>query len=1094
MPFLKIHLLGDFLILADDELVTSVDKPRLQFLLAYLVLHQDAPQSRQHLSFLFWPDSLEAQARTNLRNVLHQLRQTLPGSDRFLAIESQTLQWRPDTSFTLDVFNFEQLMTKAEQLIEDHDSATARQTLEEAVALYQGDLLPSCYEEWIQPERERLRQKYMGALEQLIQLLEQQRDYPIAIRYAQHLLRYDPLHEATYRRLMRLFALNNDLARALRIYHDCEQTLQRELGVEPSPETQSVYQNLLKRDTPDAPSTVSPTRLVVGWPLVGRQEEWKLLMAAWHTATRGRAQMVVITGEAGMGKTRLAEELLQWASQQGITATRAHLSAVVGRLAYEPVSDWLRSPVFQTVLPRLDNIWLTEVARILPELLVEHPNLPAPEPLTTSWQRKRLFEALVRVVLAGDRPLLLLIDDLQWCDQETLEWLHYLLSFESTTQLLLVGTVRTEEVEADHPLTPFLLNLRRSRLVTEIELASLDETETASLATHVADKHLDASVVAHLYRETEGNPLFVVEIVRADLPLALETQVSSRARALSLPPLIQAVIETRLSHLSPPARELVHLAATIGREFTFEVLVNASDSDEDTLAQSLDELWQRRLIREQGSAYDFSHEKIREVAYAGVSTPRRRLLHRRVAQALENAHAPNLDIISAQLAVHYEQANLLDKAIIFYRQAAEVAQQIYAHREAAYLLTQGLALLRTIPGLEQHSQQELDLLTTLSPVLVIIKGYASPEVEKCFSRMIELCKTLGRTSQLFDAQQGLWVSYLVRLRLREALDLAEHLQSKALHIRDTYYHLISHTVLGMTYFHLGQQVVARKHLEKAIALVRSSQQNTSSAPFFGSLGVHIEVDLLSYNQHVVWLLGDVNQALQISKEALSLAQQTNYPYSQDFALAFAAVLHLFRREVKLAKEQVQKAIELSEIYEFLQWKGHETILKGRTLVEEGKIKEGIDLIGRGLEIWWDMGARVAEPYYLSLLAEAHSQAGEINKGLIVLAKAIAHVETYGDHWWEAELYRLRGELLLSQNNLAAAEADFKEAITIAEGQNTKSLELRATVSLARLWQSQGKTIEAYQVLTKIYGWFTEGFDTIDLQEASALLEELLTQL
>src|SRR5579864_3697746 len=351
-PTLRIHLLGDFLLLADETPVTAIDLPRLQSLLAYLLLHRDAPQSRTHLAYLLWPDSTDSQAHTNLRNLVHKLRQAYPDVDAFLRSERQTLSWQPSTqlaSWTMDVQDFEEALTQANGAARDNE---ARHALEAAVKLYRGDLLPSCYDEWILPERDRLRQAMLNALGRLIELEEQERDYQAAINSAQRLLRYDPLHETTYRHLMRLYAITGDRAAALRMYHTCATVLERELGTEPGLATREAYEQLLKIE-PRGGGAEGPR---ASSQLVGRVREWGQLQAAWRNASVGQPQLCVLSGEAGIGKTRLAEELLTWVGRQGIAVAVARCYAAQGELAFAPVATWLRSELLRPALASLSEV------------------------------------------------------------------------------------------------------------------------------------------------------------------------------------------------------------------------------------------------------------------------------------------------------------------------------------------------------------------------------------------------------------------------------------------------------------------------------------------------------------------------------------------------------------------------------------------------------------------------------------------------------------------------------------------------------------------------------------------------------------------
>jgi DNA-binding SARP family transcriptional activator len=911
---LSVSLLGDFCIRHDEAPVTDADTPRLQSLLAYLILHRDAPQSRAHLAFLFWPDTTEAQARTNLRNLLHHLRRALPNADSYLDAGVHTLQWRSGAPFALDVADLNTALAQAEQAAQMGDSTAVRAALERAVALYKGDLLPSCYDDWIIPQREGLRQAYLSALERLVSILEEQRDYQAAIRNAELLLRHDPLHEVTYRRLIRLHALNSDRAGALRVYHTCTTVLQRELDVDPSAATREAYERLLGAESQPSPTVPTTTAFS---PLVGRDREWTQMLQAWRAvAAGGDPHVVMLRGEPGIGKTRLAEDLLQWAARQGIATANARCYSAEGQLAYAPVTAWLRA---HPLMPP-EDVWLTELARLLPEVLAQRPDLPRPVPLTEAWQRQRLFEALSRALLGISQPLLLTIDDLQWCDRDTLEWLHFLVRFDRQARLMIVGTYRPEEIGDSHPLLRLLQALRLDGQVTEVDLPPLDEASTRTLATHLAGEELSMATAQLLYRETEGNPLFVVETVRAGLPVHNQELNADMVRKLphdslpddvGLPPKVQSVLEARLAQVSPPTRELAELAATIGREFSFKLLAKASDCDEDTLVRELDELWRRRIVRERGAdAYDFSHDKLREVAYGGMSAARRRLLHRHAAQALETLHAAELDPVSHQVAAHYERAGLPEQATLYYWRAAEVARQVFANQEAIALLQRGLALVDdnrpSAGGVERSDEVAARLWEGLGDVLELtaqheqaLQAYQNGQARVPHGDRIWQARLHRKAGAVMREQrryaEALHACHQAEIALGKQPDedaspwCAEWLEVQVDRVWAHYW--------------LAQWPEMEELVNKVRPVVQERGGAASRGRFLmASCLMHLRRERYVVSDEMV---ADTREALAAGREAGNLKTTIECQFEVGF-------LHLWRRELKAAEENLQAALELAQ--------------------------------------------------------------------------------------------------------------------------------------------------------------------------------------
>jgi DNA-binding SARP family transcriptional activator len=1103
---LQIQLLGSFQLRADGALLTTVNQARQQSLLAYLLLHRQAPQPRQHVAFRLWPDSSEAQAKTNLRRELYHLRRLLPQAEQFLVVDGITIAWRSETPCTLDVADFERLLAEAAQMKGTDRPAEAIAALDQALTLYRGPLLPSCYDDWILPLREGLDQQYVAALEQLVLLLEELRDYPAAIHQAERLLRHDPLHETSYRQLMRLSVLNGDRARALRLYQECCTLLQRELGVAPSPETEALYESLLRAEPKALPEPAHPRggRAEPHAALVSRQPEWQVLLRAWRSAQRGHAQVVVIAGEAGIGKTRLAEELLVWASRQGYLTARSRAYAMQGSLAYTLITELLRNEELGARWSTLPAVWLVEVARLLPEVREQRPTLPAPTPLTESWQRQRFFEALARAVLAGPEPRLLLLDDLQWCDGETLAWVRYLLHFAEGARLLVVGTVRSEEITVEHPLTALRLELQRDAQWVEIELAALTREETATLAAQTAGRPLSTGEAAQIYQATEGNPLFVVETVRAgkefgmastefgmadDVPATHIPHSALGTPNSPLPPKVYAVIQARLVQLSPLARELTQLAAAIGRSFRHEVLVAASDQRADDLIRPLDELWQRRvLVTQAAQVYDFSHDRLREAAYALIGPVRRIYLHRRIAEALERVHGDDPDAVAAQLAAHYEQAGLADKAIVWYQRAAEVHRRLYAHSHSITHLNTALVLLRTLPITHSRDQQELALLLSLSFDLVIAQGFSAPTVRPVLEWARDLAARLNERRQLFYVVRNLIVFYIARRGLLVARELASQLPSLAQELDDDELLAESYRSLARVNIHLGEFVSAHGYLTEAIDHLTDRPVISTAFPFDE---FDFRWSYYANSSQVVWVLGHIDQARAHMDEALKVVAAGVRAFAQVNASFYAAILYHNLGDQQRVTAMAEQMLALGEKHELPLARYNGRTFQGWVMALQGDLAGGIGQIEQALAELRALGHTMYITYRLALLAELHIQAGQFEAATAVLEEAQSISEQFHEHFWDVEVHRLQGELLLAQAaHPTEVERCYLRALEIARTQQARSLELRVVMSLARLWQRQGKVAEARQLLAETYGWFREGFDTADLRNARSLLDQL----
>jgi predicted ATPase len=510
------------------------------------------------------------------------------------------------------------------------------------------------------------------------------------------------------------------------------------------------------------------------------------------------------------------------------------------------------------------------------------------------------------------------------------------------------------------------------------------------------------------------------------------------------------------------------------------------------LQHALAALMHAELLYQRGvppqATYRFKHALIQDAAYQSLLKSTRQQYHQRSAQVLEEQFPETAEIQPELLAYHYTEAGLAKQAIIYWHRAGQRALERSANLEAISHLMKGLEVLKTLPDTPERTRQELDLQTALGPALIATKGYAAPEVEQAYARAHELCRRVGQAPQLVPVLFGLRLFYQQRAEFRPAHELEEQLFHLAQSIHDPALLLMSHQALGTSAYWRGELAQARGHLEQGIALYDPPQHRALT---FGAIQ-HPGVACLAFVARVLWTMGFPDQALQRSDSALTLARELSHPFSLVYTLGCAAVLHQLRREGQAAQGCAEATIALAHEQGFTLWLAMGTILRGWALAVQGQPAEGMAQLRQGLAAYRATGTAVAQSYWLALLAEASREGGQAEEGLHVLAEALAAVRHSGERCYEAELYRLRGELLLARptEHHAEAEACFHQALAIARRQQAKSLELRAVMSLSRRWQCRGHCAKARELLTSTYSRFTEGFGTTDLWEAKALLEAL----
>jgi predicted ATPase len=749
----------------------------------------------------------------------------------------------------------------------------------------------------------------------------------------------------------------------------------------------------------------------------------------------------------------------------------------VGKLAHA-LSQY-RLPVEETV-----PLFAPVLSLSLPEHRYPPLHLPSQR------QKQKTLETIIAILQehAERHPVLFIVEDLHWIDPSTLELLDLLIDQVPSARIFTLLTCRTEF------RPPWTLRA----YLTQLTLSRLPRAQAEALVERVtAGKAVPGEVLQQITARTDGVPLFVEELTKMVLESGLLHEREDRYElAGPLPPLaIPATLHdsliARLDRLAA-VKAVAQLGATLGRAFPYVLLRAVSPLDEATLQQSLGRLVEAELLYQRGvppqATYLFKHALIQEAAYQSLLRSTRQQYHQRIAQVLEERFAELVDTQPELLAQHYTEAGQSARAIVYWQWAGERALQRSANLEAISHLRRGLEGLTTLPHCPERLQHELDLQITLGQALTVTKGYAAPEVGHAYARARELCQQVGETPQLFPVLRGLWNFYLIRMELRTGRELAEQLLSLAQRAQDPALLQQAHSALAGALVHLGEFSATQAHLQQGLALYDPQQHRVLAF----RLGYDLGVFFLAYMTRPLWLLGYPDQALQRSHEALTLAQELAHPFSLAYALNSATVVHQFRREGQATQARAEVLHALAGEQGFALWLALGTVLRGWALAEQGQSNAGVLQMREGMAAYRATGAEVDRPYLLALLAEAYGQGKRYDEGLAMLEEARALTDQHASVIWEAEIHRLKGALLLARSaeNQVEAEACFHGALAIARRQQAKSLELRAAMSLARLWQQQGKRTEAHELLAPIYGWFTEGFDTADLQEAKALLETL----
>jgi len=846
-------------------------------------------------------------------------------------------------------------------------------------------------------------------------------------------------------------------------------------------------------------------------PLVGRERDLATLFDRWNRASKGRGQVVLVGGEAGIGKSRLLYALRDRLADTPHTWLECHGSPYHENSALYPVIELLRQGLRITTdesadqqaakiergLARLD-LPLPEIVPLFTALLsVPLPEQYAPLSLSPEGQRRKTLEALATwlFALARLQPAVLAIEDLHWSDPSSMELLGMLIEQAETAPVLLLATFRPT---FEPPWPP------RSGL-TRTSVGPLSRQETADMARGIAAaRALPPAVLDQVVEKTDGVPLFIEELTNCVLesaPMARGEDGQEEAVSppdLAIPSTLQDSLAARLDRLGP-AKDVAQLAAVLGREFSYELLAAVSTADAPLLEERLAQLAVAELVYQSvesvdrpNVSYSFKHALIQEAAYQSLLKSTRRAQHQRIARVLEERFPVRVESEPEEIARHCEAGGLIEQAISYYQRAAELAMKRSANWEAVGHLTRGIGLLGKLPECPERDEQELVLQVSLGAPLVAAKGWGTREAKRAYARARELCEWIGEAPQLFQVVRGLVTFYVAQAELEAAHGLCERLLRLAGGEPDPSARVVAHQHMAIVLYFKGDLSAALEHYERGSSLNDPPEDRSLPFLYGEDLGVSIRI----WMAWDLWLLGYPDKARGTGHAAVELGVKAAHPFSHAYALLWTSIVHVMRREHERARELAEAAIAISEEQGFAFLLGGSRLIRGWARFDprraDAEIEQAIVEFRQGLDQLSKVDNRVCAPQILGYLAAIYRDVGRVEEALETVDAALAMSKTTHQSYWDAELHRIKGETLLQKHGEAHAPAErlFHRALEVSRHQQARSLELRAAMSLCRLWQKRGTRSQARALLAPIYDWFTEGFETADLKEAKELLDEL----
>ncbi|MFN2293834.1 MAG: ATP-binding protein [Candidatus Promineifilaceae bacterium] len=1152
MAQLVISVLGPLKITTAQAPSTGFLSDKVRALLIYLAMESERPLRRETLAALLWPGQPEKGARANLRRALANLRQVIGDKKgKYLLITRQTLQFNPSAQALIDAVQFEQLL---------NDRKPGLAQMEAAMALVNGPFLDGfsigdsiAFEEWTLLKREEYRRRQLRALQRLTTYYEAHHQPDTALSYAWKQVSIEPWYEPGQRQLMRLLVQTRQRATALAHYQQFEQELAAELGVSPEPATRQVYKQIHDRviEAPPVerpPAFLAEPQSAVLHSFVARETELNQLHDFLLATVAGQGQFIFITGEAGSGKTSLLQAFARQAQENFPSLIplfgncqahsgpgnpylpfRSILAQAIGEI--EPL--WRNGTLTRAQVNRLWNLrqtalkLLQEVAPDCMAMLVDSTLLPQ-DAKAAAKQRSPTQEMIFRQMghflqkLSQYGVLLLVLDDLHWVDEGSIDLLYHLRRQVVGYPILLLSAYRPEELlfpqhGADrHPLTQFVHELTHDAGKIEVNLDHADGRSFVNAWLDSEQNNLDETFRELLFRQTRGHALFTVELVaalqeRGGLRRDAQGcwQVGDSAAWSQLPIRTEAILAERVSRLPAPTGRLLNVASIQGDTFTAEVTAEVLNQPLREVLHFLSSVLDRRhrLVRSLGrqrvgnqsiSRYTFRHNLYQQFIYGRLDVNEQAYLHQLTGEALVDLYAAaNSEpmAVAAEIAYHFEFAQVIEKAVNYHQLAGQYALRLSANSAAVEHFRRSLTLLSTLPQSPENLRQQIDCGLALGAALLTSKGYASPEVKAVYDRVYDLCGQTGASAETVTSLFWLTSYYAVKGDLARAVTVSQQMLSVADQEQVSGAHQMqAHLLAGLPLFFMGKNEAALAHFQQAGALYDPERQR----PLVYSFGQDPGIASMIWQGHVQMHMGHLAEANRCLQQALLWTSELDHPYTKAFSQLVAGGTPnngWYVTDLQAAKTHVQAAIELAEEGGFAYILALGIFYLGQITVSiafqngdsaQQKISGAFSLMQQGMAMEAAIGSKLGLSSRWLVLADAYRQCGRIDEAWQALEQAECEANACQEHYFEAEIWRVKGLLYLLTEDVDLAESCFKQAITSARQQKARLWELRATTALCRLLQKQGEETQTRQALAEIIRCFDGELESPDVLEARAL--------